>query len=587
VRSPGSRGALSTLFLFYLVAFAAFVVWAVASLPDLFPVFKWPYIWTAAFVRFVDYAIPVTVAGLAVAYSLFLRSGGEPRRPFHRVVGSQLATLVALTVLYTAALYGFYPRSRALLVELEELTGHGRSLLEQARREQEAGRLEEARKAYERYLNINRRDQEVEGELDQLKLAIGAPRKEQSAERKPAAGEPVRAQSPEQYLAVARSHFDREEWFSAVYFADLAVRVSGERSDAVSQAARRLSAQAWERIRSVNPEKDIQDTKLRALFRSKQDGYGLFSREDYLGAYYHFLELSRRHPQDQDVRRFLEDSREWVRQMHYFPDEAERLTAQPGLQELLFVNPRDDDAREIVSIGKMVSAGGQTFFKDIEVLRFAAGRLLLHYTAPYGRLEQAEAPPAGQSPGPRAVILLHGVDPERPGRDLLPRLITGSLRGEEPRNVLRLAPRPGELAALRAPGTANRSHLGSVGLDTLWLARAGIGVYGQMESALSLEILMRLLLPFAFLNLGLLAMALGWSYRLTPNGRPPAAAYLVIPLFPVAAALLAGVYLKVHRVLAAFTLLTWGFRPALVGLAVLEGAILAVMLVLLAGRGGD
>jgi hypothetical protein len=124
-------------------------------------------------------------------------------------------------------------------------------------------------------------------------------------------------------------------------------------------------------------------------------------------------------------------------------------------------------------------------------------------------------------------------------------------------------------------------------LDTLWLARAGIGVYGQMESALSLEILMRLLLPFAFLNLGLLAMALGWSYRLTPNGRPPAAAYLVIPLFPVAAALLAGVYLKVHRVLAAFTLLTWGFRPALVGLAVLEGAILAVMLVLLAGRGGD
>jgi hypothetical protein len=55
----------------------------------------------------------------------------------------------------------------------------------------------------------------------------------------------------------------------------------------------------------------------------------------------------------------------------------------------------------------------------------------------------------------------------------------------------------------------------------------------------------------------------------------------------VAAALLAGVYLKIHRALAAYALLAWGFRPALVGLAVLQGAILAVMLILLAGRGND
>ncbi len=184
-------------------------------------------------------------------------------------------------------------------------------------------------------------------------------------------------------------------------------------------------------------------------------------------------------------------------------------------------------------------------------------------------------------------MLLRGIDRVRPGRELLPRPIVGSLRGEEPRYLLSLAPRPEDLAALRAPGPAGRSRLGGVSLDTLWLAREGIGAFGQLESALSLEILMRLLLPFAFLNLGLLATALGWSYRLTGGRRPPLAAYLVIPLFPVAAALLAGVYLKVHRLLAAYALLSWGFRPALVGLAVLEGAILAVMLILLAGRGND
>jgi hypothetical protein len=93
VRSPGTQGALSTLFVFYLLAFAAALLWAILSLPDLFPVFRWPYTWTAAFVRLVDYAIPVTVAGLAVAYSLFLRPAAGPRRPFHRAVSSQLTLL--------------------------------------------------------------------------------------------------------------------------------------------------------------------------------------------------------------------------------------------------------------------------------------------------------------------------------------------------------------------------------------------------------------------------------------------------------------------------------------------------------------
>jgi hypothetical protein len=184
-------------------------------------------------------------------------------------------------------------------------------------------------------------------------------------------------------------------------------------------------------------------------------------------------------------------------------------------------------------------------------------------------------------------VLLHGIDREHIGRDLLPRPVVGSVQRLEPRNLLSLAPRPEQLPALRSPGPAGRSRLGAVSLDTLWLARAGIGAFGQLEAALSLEILMRLLLPFVFLNLGLLATALGWSYRLVGGRRPALAAYLVIPLFPVAAALLVGVYLKVHRALAAYALLAWGFRPALVGLAVLQGAILAVLLVVLAGRGND
>jgi hypothetical protein len=590
VRSPGTQGALSTLFVFYLAAFAAFIIWAILSLPDLFPVFKWPYIWTSAFVRLVDYAVPVTVAGLAVAYSLFLRPASGGRAPFHRVVGSQLSLLVTLSVLYSVALFGFYPRSRTLLTELEELTRQGRALLEDARSEVKQGRPQEALDSYQRYLAINRKDDEVSGELDSLRAGLhapaGAPAERPAAEVVPA--EAARGERPDQLLARARGHFEREDWFSAVYYADLAVRVSGERPDAVSREARRLSARAWERIRGQQPSQ--MSLEGRDLFERKQAGVQIFQKSDFLMAYYHFLELARRFPQDQDAKRWLAESRAQVTHQTYFRDEAERMDPLPGPQGLLFLNGGPAGTREIVSIGKMVSTSGETFFKDLEVLRFASGRVVLHYLAPYGKLESSQAPPpAGQggSAVPRAGVLLRGIDRERSGRDLLPRSVVGSVQREEPRYLLSLAPRPEELPALRSPGPAGRSRLGGVSLDTLWLARAGIGAYGQLESALSLEILMRLLLPFVFLNLGLLATALGWSYRLVGGRRPTLPAYLVIPLFPVAAALLAGVYLKVHRVLAAYSLLAWGFRPALVGLAVLQGAILAVLLVVLAGRGND
>jgi hypothetical protein len=584
VRSPGTQGALSTLFVFYLAAFAAALLWAILSLPDLFPVFRWPYTWTAAFVRLVDYAIPVTVAGLAVAYSLFLRPAPGPRRPFHRLVGSQLALLVTLSILYTAVLFGFYPRSRTLLAELEQLTRHGRALLETAREDLRQGRTQAAVDAYARYLGINRRDDAVRGELDQLRAQLhkAAAEEAQPPTEAAAAAEPARGESPAQLLAKARGYFAREDWFSAVYFADLAVRVSGPRQDAVSREAARLSARAWERIRSQEREPNKLTLEQRRLFESKQKGYQLFQQGDYLSAYYHFLNLSRRYPDDQDARRYLADSRREIVRLTYFRDEAERMDPLPGPQGLLFLNGTSGEAREIVSIGKMVSTAGETFFKDIEVLRVApGGRVQLHYLAPYGRLETTQVPPSGQAGGPRAGVLLRGIDRRRPGRDLLPRALEGSLGRQEPRYLLALAPRPEELPALRAPGPGGVDRLGGVSLDTLWLARAGISAYGQLEAALSLEILMRLLLPFAFLNLGLLAMALGWSYRLVSARRPPLAAYLVIPLFPVAAALLAGVYLKVHRGLAAYALLTWGFRPALIGLAVLEGVIV------LAGRGND
>jgi hypothetical protein len=585
MRSPGSRGALSVLFVFYLLGFLGCLLWCLLSLPELFPHFRWPYLWAAAFVRFVDYAIPITAAGLAVAYSLFLRGEGQPRQPFHRVVGSQLTLLVALTILYTVVLLGFYPRSRTLLSELVDLTRQGRELLAAANENLRQGREQAALDALERYLATNPRDQAVADQRDALRQKVRSAGKAEAPLPRQQAGGPAEGRTADQYLQMARGYFDKQDWYSAIYYAGLAEELAGRQQDAVKQGAVRLASRSWDKVRGLEPS--AQEAQQKTLYREKRAAFEKFDKKDYLSAYYYFRQFASRYPKDADAQEFLKLSEEKVAGETYFLDEAERMDPLPGSSGLLFVNPRADGLREIVSIGKMVTTSSETYLKDVEVLRVGPAGVQLHYLAPYGKLAVSQTPPGAQgaAPGSATDVLLHGID-RSSKRQSLPRLLRGSLRSLQPDYLLHLAPRREELAALRAPGPAGRERLASVGLDTLWLARRGMGEYGQLQSALSMEILMRLLLPFAFLNLGLLAMALGWGYRLL-SPRRPAAAWLAIPLFPVGFALLALVYLNAHRILAAFALNSWGFRPALVGLAVLQGAILAVMLIVLAGQSAE
>jgi len=567
-----------------VLAFGVSVLWSAVSPAEVLESFRWRYIWAASFVRFVDYAIPVTAAGMAVAYSLFERRKREARRPFHRVVSAQLTGLVALAVLYTVVLFGFYPRSRTLMEQLENRSRLGKELLAKIEAAGKAGDAAAELEAIDRYLAVDPRNKEKLERRDELAVVKPGPKEQAAGAGDEAAAaerfrRAARGKKPSELLAEARRYFDREEWFSAHYYAQLAASVSAKDQAAIKQEAERLLARAWEKIRDPGISKDEKEEL--ALFEAVRSGYEMLQREEFLAAYYHFLELRKKNPQDLQVVKLFDRSREEVAQVAYSLPEAERTEPLPGIRELLFVNSREGEEREIVSIGKMVQSEAGTFFKEVEVLRFSPRGVDVHFLSPYGKLHRL-------SDG-KAKILLRGIGPEGVKRESIPIYLLGISRKTRPeeRYILDLAPRPEELAALRAPGASSSGWLGSVGLDALWSMREKLEPYGHLQSALSLELLMRLLLPFAFLNLSLLAVVLGWAYRFGSPQRPPALAWVAIPVFPVAGALLTGLYLRVHRVLASFALLAWGITPALIALAVLQGAILAVMLVLLAGQASD
>jgi len=576
------QNPFSILFLFYLLGFVLFVFYSIFTFPGYLPTFQWPFVWTNSFLLFMRYCIPVTVSAVAVAYSLLPTAETvrlqTSRQPFARLVSSHLTTFIVLTVVYTALVLGLHPLAMRNMERFASLSLEARIFLDKADAALAQEDPQTALLNYQRYLAIdekNRRIMEVVSEL-QMEM-IAKPSEERPQEQQDLASMRIKdlaeGKKPYELLAMAQDYFEREDYFSAHYYANLAYQLDPTRAD-----ARRLAAQAEDKIAS----KDLSSLELeeKQLYERKREGYEHFQNEEFFKAYQVFRELQGRYPRDADVTSYLSKSEEQLRRETFFLDEAEQIDTLPGAAELLFVNYRDEDEREIVFIGKLAGIDAGIFCKDIEVLRFGTRGLLYHYYAPYGKLRDG-------------ALNLHGVDrlnPERKGvsREAIPRYLSGAIRprGEQLPYMLSLKPALEQLSTLRGGRTASASAEG-LGFFTLWQARRQIGSYGYLEASISAEILRRLLLPFSFLVLCLLSVAVGWRFRARFSARPHWILLLLMPLFPIVAVALTGVYLHTQRILLDFVLLRLGFSISLIVFLVLQALLLLVTMIVLAGQRTD
>lgn len=576
------QNPFSILFLFYLLAFGLFFFYSIFTFPGYLPTFQWPFVWTNSFLLFMRYCIPVTVSAVAVAYSLLLTVETvrmrASRQPFSRLVSSHLTTFIVLTVVYTALALGLHPLAMRNMERFESLTLEARTFQEKAEAALAQEDTETALLNYQRYLAIdedNRRIMEVVSDL-QMEM-IANPSEAQSQKQQDLASMRITdlagGKKPYELLDMAQDYFEREDYFSAHFYADLAYQLDPNRRD-----AQRLAARAQEKIAS----KDLSSLELeeKRLYERKREGYEHFINEEFFKAYQVFRELQDRYPQDADVISYLSKSEEQLRREIFFLDEAERIDTLPGATELLFVNYRDEDEREIVFIGKLAGIDAGIFCKDIEVLRFGDQGLLYHYYAPYGKLRDG-------------TLNLHGVDRlgaerEDVSREAIPRYLPGAprLRREQLPYMLSLKPTLEQLPTLRG-GRAASASAETLGFFALWQARRQIGSYGYLESTISAEILRRLLLPFSFLVLCLFSVAVGWRFRARFYARPHWVLLLLMPLFPIVAISLTGLYLHAQRILLGFVLLRLSFSISLVVFLVLQGLLLLLTMIILAGQRTD
>jgi hypothetical protein len=259
--------------------------------------------------------------------------------------------------------------------------------------------------------------------------------------------------------------------------------------------------------------------------------------------------------------------------------EVEGLAAVPGQKDVLFINGGTKDAAEAVLIGTLVDAGRQGMYAvDIEAVRYRpTGEVLWHLRAPFGRIDEAGA---GAAAGGRR-ILLRGIDEARRTRQTGPTYLAGSRPAAE-RDFLLIEPTTAELGAL----SSAHDSLPALGLPELWRLRERLPLFGMLPGRIDSEIVMKAFMPLAFLVLQFFALAFGWALRARWPGRPPFPAYLAMPLVPAAAAVAGLLYVHAHRIVLGFTVLAFGFTPALVVGAVLSLVLLVVALVVTAGQAG-
>lgn len=555
---------LLILAVFYLIALLFAAALALFRFPGdlVHPSFTGAYILADTVHTFFVHLFAFHGAGLLVAFSLFvsvndLRSAGA-----NLFVAARTTVIGILVVglLYTVGTAWLLPATLEATSDLEYRSSLAEDLRADAEIYEESRQFSRAVAALESYRRlVDEPDEGLEERIATLRSRAEELRLEQ--EPRPTEGERRILRSDEQELGpaelvgMARDFFEEGDYYSAHYYAELALRLS----ESSRQDARRLSSQAWERITSYALS-TVEESR-SDYFRRKRAAYQTFlagseSNESLIEAYYMLTSLQEERPGDEDVRRYLSQARRMLREVSFFVEDAEIARSNPGPRDILALNDRSATEWEVLRLGKMVRYGGEEYLYDIEVVRFdTLGDVRSHFVAPYGKIIGGR-------------INMQAISRDSAQVRAVPEYIHGNPR-EDLRYIHELRYEPEELATAAAQ---SREEANLSELVTLRNLAVEVGI---PKGPVELELFQRLGAPFLFLALSYVFLGFGWGLRSQYVMRPPAVAMLFIPTFPLVAELVYSMVRYVFRVFSASMLLSFSMSVA----AIISGLVLLLFLI--------
>jgi hypothetical protein len=420
------------------------------------------------------------------------------------------------------------------------------------------------------YAETERRGLKTSGDGGAAGLAAGNPTLRSFAGQR----QPVNAA---QALRFAAAAMDAHRYYDAHWLAGLAGRIAPTGS-VEQNAAGRLAAQAWAALERFEPSAD--DIRARDNYLLKREGYEAMTAQDWIRAYYIFLELQALSPNDSDLGPFILKCEEGIRAIAFFTDEV--MMTSPLLKtDAVFSVPRvESGGRLVFRAGNISLFGDAAYALNIEIRGFDALRRPVYaVSAPYARIM-----PVTLGGRAKSVVSLRALDRHdkslrwepvwEDGRNAPQGGVSSdSIGGAE--LVIDMAYEDILIASIQGEAAANAANYRFASLHA---AAQRLPDYGFIPEIFFVLELRSITEPLLLLPLSIFAIILGWRYRVQTRR----IRYVFVPMLVVLPAVfntLVHLFRHLSNSFAVWAVLSFGL-PVAIALSIGIAAALFIIAVI-------
>ena len=553
--------ALTTMLIFYAIGYIYFFILAFLNFPadQLLAFYKSVWIFEEALRALVEYFPVLTVSAVLIAFSTIRSDNIElsaAAGSISKPVSKTLVLFLFFTLIYSALTIGLLPVLWEHRHNRLYTSNLARSYLAEAKQAEAEGELESAYQFYRDYLQIDKTNREVKDAVSYLEGQITI-RKADSKIPEPEKPLPPRAEyrnmNVVDILDRAEKSLAEEDPFTAHYLAGIVLDMDESRDD-----ARQLAARAMQQIESLEPSR--QQRREYEIYHRKLKGYEELIHRRPIEAYFIFKKLKEEITADRDIDKYYQESLIETRRVSYFVNEAESTRSMPGIQQIVYIdqNPQlvGENGQAVVYINKLVRDGGDFWVHGVEIMKLgSSAEPAFHIKADFGKLVND-------------TLLLKGLYLEDQEKTIEPIVYAGKELPEVD-TVFKLSPSLAQLIRL----SRQQDYLYMLNLPALIQILPEISRFGYPPSQFQVLLLLRLLKPFLFLILTILALGLGWRLRIR-GGKFPWGLIWVIPLVPFVMHLFIYLVEYSHHIVLSAVVLYAGFYAGLAVLILLEALLL-------------
>ena len=369
-------------------------------------------------------------------------------------------------------------------------------------------------------------------------------------------------------LFISKRFMNKYDFYTAHYYAMRAYQLSAENAP-YHEEALRLAAQAWNQIEKgiaeLTAEFDIR------LYQAKKAGYEMIQQENYIKAYYQFVNAKRMLEQnnplkkDPDIDRFIDITRKKLLEEVFFIDETASLPLFETARDIHFTIPASGTRAPAQITIEGLSYITNNSIKEIygrncELTQYTAdGKILYRARIPFIKLIPIESADGV----PMLRMLFRAVDKQRDTVVLKPFILEGTMPIER-QTSLRLPFSYSDFELIIAANEGEKSMT----LPQLYAFRQRGTQYGFPAQIYHRELLARIIDVFLIWIISIYMLVLAWRFRVPPHRPFKHTWALAFPLFFVLATGLveAGRYCA-RLVIALLTDISYSLSPLLLLLA--------------------